>query len=448
MVARRRNLLLPSQLVRSPGGRRCPRFGAHESGGVWSVYAGVRPTGILQGVWSPTRRTLVFSPKPELTVAPPGSLGAVTQKVTGFADCGGANVLNHQHDALSAQRRCSAFRRSLAGSRCTAPHRLGRTTADCGALRACPITGRHRSFSRRRATATCTGSTISHGANSTAQRVPAPGSVADGLIQTLEFRPVPAVRQMLASQGVKIPTTGRGSIDYVIAAYNNGDFQTMKIAGVERQIFGFEWGYQGVCPTTQKCGPIASGAWCTSTPVPASRFGRIRDNRRATNCAASADRRWRHRPRSPSRSVQARPSCPSGRSCPRRSRMGGSTTAGMTAILPRRRHGVGSQRRHCGPSARPSRRKEDPDESKCGFPALRCGRHGSRAPSRSLRSLSACSSSRSRPAASPNGSPVGRRATTTWRRASTRSSTSSSSSRRTARSTATSAPTRAPTGSP
>jgi hypothetical protein len=24
-------------------------------------------------------------------------------------------------------------------------------------------------------------------------------------------------------------------------------------------VFGFEWGYQGVCPTTQKCGPIASG---------------------------------------------------------------------------------------------------------------------------------------------------------------------------------------------
>ena len=65
-------------------------FGAHEAGGVWSVYAGVRPTGVIQGVWSPARHTLVFSPKPELTVAPPGSPGAVTQKVTGFADCGGA----------------------------------------------------------------------------------------------------------------------------------------------------------------------------------------------------------------------------------------------------------------------------------------------------------------------------------------------------------------------
>ena len=64
---------------------------------------------------------------------------------------------------------------------------------------------------------------------------------------------------MLATQGTVIPATGRGSIAYVIAAYNNGDFESMRIGGVDRQVFGFEWGYQGVCPSTQKCGPIASG---------------------------------------------------------------------------------------------------------------------------------------------------------------------------------------------
>jgi len=73
-----------------PAGADVRAFGAHDSGGVWSVFAGVRPTGVLQGVWSPSRRTLVFSPIPELTVAPPGSPGAVTQKVTGFANCAGA----------------------------------------------------------------------------------------------------------------------------------------------------------------------------------------------------------------------------------------------------------------------------------------------------------------------------------------------------------------------
>ena len=32
-----------------PAGADVRAFGAHESGGVWSVYAGVRPTGVLQG---------------------------------------------------------------------------------------------------------------------------------------------------------------------------------------------------------------------------------------------------------------------------------------------------------------------------------------------------------------------------------------------------------------
>ena len=65
-------------------------FGAHESRGVWAVYAGVGPTGILRGTWSKTKRTLVFNPTPELKGPPPGSRGLKTQKVTGFADCRGA----------------------------------------------------------------------------------------------------------------------------------------------------------------------------------------------------------------------------------------------------------------------------------------------------------------------------------------------------------------------
>jgi hypothetical protein len=79
------------------------------------------------------------------------------------------------------------------------------------------------------------------------------------LVQTLEFLPIPSIRQMLAAQGTTVPVTGRGSIAYVIAAYNNGDFQTITAGGVRDQVFGFEWGYQGVCPASQKCGPIASG---------------------------------------------------------------------------------------------------------------------------------------------------------------------------------------------
>ena len=51
-------------------------FGAHESGGVWAVYAGVEPTGVLRGTWSKSKHTLVFDPTPELTEKPghPGCL--------------------------------------------------------------------------------------------------------------------------------------------------------------------------------------------------------------------------------------------------------------------------------------------------------------------------------------------------------------------------------------
>jgi hypothetical protein len=63
---------------------------------------------------------------------------------------------------------------------------------------------------------------------------------------------------MLAGQGTVIPATGSHSIDYVIAAYNN--FETIKIGGVTRQVFGFERGYLGGCPPTRTCGPTAFGA--------------------------------------------------------------------------------------------------------------------------------------------------------------------------------------------
>jgi len=241
-----------------PEGADVRAFGAHESGGVWSVYAGVRPTGVIQGVWSPGRHTLVFSPKPELTVAPPGSPGAVTQKVTGFAGCGGA---------MYTTINTTLYRRNDG----TLPSGIPRWVPVFQA----PPVGAHNSGLRGITCVTHDGSPsllISTEGNGNVYRFdnlpegqldttggPSPGSVSDGLVQTLEFQPAPAIRQMLAAQGTVIPATGRDSIAYVIAAYNNRDFQTIKIGGVDRQVFGFEWGYQGGCPVTQKCGPIASG---------------------------------------------------------------------------------------------------------------------------------------------------------------------------------------------
>ena len=241
-----------------PSGADIRAFGAHESGGVWSVYAGVRPTGILQGVWSPSRRTLVFNPKPELTVAPPGSPGAVTQKVTGFAECAGAlyttinTTLFRRNDGtlgVDVPRWVPVYRAPPVG-----PHNSGLRGITCLAHDGSPSllistegTGNVYRFDH-----------LPSGQLDTAFS-PSAGSVADGLVQTLEFQPVPAIRRMLAAEGTIVPVSGRGSIAYVIAAYNNGDFQTMRLGGAERQVFGFEWGYQGTCPTTQTCGPIASG---------------------------------------------------------------------------------------------------------------------------------------------------------------------------------------------
>ena len=241
-----------------PAGGDVRAFGAHESGGIWSVYAGVRPTGVLQGVWSPSRHTLVFGPTPELTVAPPGSRGAVTQKVTGFADCA---------RALYSTINTTLYRRNDGALPPGVPRWVP-------VYRAPPV-GPHNSGLRGITCLTHDGSPsslVSTEGNGDVYRFdhlprgqldiatsPSPGSVSGGIVQTLEFQPIPAIRQMLATQGTVIPATGRGSIAYVIAAYNNADFQTIKIEGINRQVFGFEWGYLGVCPATQKCGPIASG---------------------------------------------------------------------------------------------------------------------------------------------------------------------------------------------
>ncbi len=248
---------LPDSYV-LPAGADIRAFGAHESGGVWSVYAGVRPTGVLQGVWSPARHALVFRSTPELTVASPGSPGAVTQKVTGFADCAGA---------LYATINTTLYRRNDG----TLPSGVPRWVP---VYRAPPV-GPHNSGLRGITCLTHSGSPsllISTEGNGNVYRFdhlprgqlhstlrPSSGSVAGGLVQTLEFRPIPAIRQMLATQGRVVPATGKGSIVYVIAAYNNGDFQTIKVGGVGRQMFGFEWGYLGICPTMENCGPIASG---------------------------------------------------------------------------------------------------------------------------------------------------------------------------------------------
>ncbi|HUE08552.1 MAG TPA: hypothetical protein VMP41_14075, partial [Acidimicrobiales bacterium] len=230
-------------------------FGAHEADGQWAVYAGVSPTGILRGVWSPSSHTLAFDPTPELSV-PAGSPGVPSQKVTGFADCGGAlyttinTTLYRRNDGnlpsgaarwvpLYAESKAAAYNSGLRGITCVthngSPSLLVSTEGNGDVYRFdnlpsgqidVPVSAR-------------------------------PGSGVTGLVPTLEFSPVPAIRQMLASTGTIVPPSGTGSVGYVIAAYNNGDFQTVELDGKSRQVFGFEWGYVRSCPQTRICGPVA-----------------------------------------------------------------------------------------------------------------------------------------------------------------------------------------------
>jgi hypothetical protein len=222
-------------------------FGAHETHGVWSVYAGVEPTGVLRGTWSKARRSLVFSPTPELTVAPSISTGVRTQKVTAFANCGGA---------LYVTINTKLFRRND-GTLLPGVNRWQQVYAE-------PPVGAYNSGLRG---LTCINQNaqpallFSTEGDGNVYRV---GHLPRGMVKArtmltpvLEFKPVSAVRQMLASEGTDIPETGKGSIQYVIAAYN--DFTTMKIDGSVRQVFGFEWGYFGECPATRTCGPEAMG---------------------------------------------------------------------------------------------------------------------------------------------------------------------------------------------
>ena len=83
-------------------------FGAHESDGVWAIYAGVGPTGILQGTWSPTKHTLVFNPEPELSGASPGCARPEDPEGHGVRRLRRRALRHHQHQDVPSQRRLAS----------------------------------------------------------------------------------------------------------------------------------------------------------------------------------------------------------------------------------------------------------------------------------------------------------------------------------------------------
>ncbi len=232
-------------------------FGAHESDGMWSVYAGANPTGVLAGTWSKTEHTLVFDPKPEVAAPRGASPSVPSQKVTAFAQCAGALYVTFD---------TRLYRRNDGDL----PPDIARWVL----LYQEPPVGVHNSGLRGLTCVSHDGSPsllVSTEGNGDVERfdhLPSgridadpsagPGDRVAQLNPVLEFQPIPALRQLLAAQGTIVPTSGKGSIDYVIAAYNN--FESVEIDDVTRQLFGIEHAYLGGCPSTRVCGPTAVGA--------------------------------------------------------------------------------------------------------------------------------------------------------------------------------------------
>jgi hypothetical protein len=212
-------------------------FGALESGGQWAVYAGVDPTGILRGVWSPVRHTLVFDSLPELTAVSASSAGTIAGKVTGFAACDGA---------LYATIRTRLYRRNNGD--------LPPGTLRWVLVYSEPPVGPHNSGLRGLTCITDNGSPallLSTEGNGDVYRFgdlpagqldgstePSQAGEASPLVPIREFAPIPAIRSMLLSERYDVPASGPRSIAYVIAAYN--DFTTVLTGRSTAQLFGFE----------------------------------------------------------------------------------------------------------------------------------------------------------------------------------------------------------------
>ena len=341
-----------------PAGADVRAFGAHESGGVWSVYAGVRPTGVLQGIWSPTRRTLVFNPAPELTVAPPGSPGAVTQKVTGFADCGGA---------MYTTINTTLYRRNdgaLPSGHPSLGPGVPSTTGRAAQQRA---PGHHVPHPRRVTVAT-------HLDGGQRQRV----SVRPSPTRPARYHgaPEPGFGRRRAGPDARVPTHPRHPSD----AGNSGndhpghgtrldrlrdrrlqqrrlpDHQDRRSrpAGVRVRV-----GLPGSLPS-------AAEMWTDRLRRGALQRKRLFCDPHRSEAIADlhvALSQWAHaepighRCRSPS--ARGRPSSPSGASCPHRSQTAGSTTAATTATSTPPTARRGSRRRRSVLSTSPLRRKEE-----------------------------------------------------------------------------------------
>ena len=253
----------------------------------------------------------MFDPAPELAGGATRLAGTEDAEGQGFADCGGALYVSINTKLY--RRNDGALPAGVASLGARVPGAAGRRAQQRAAR---PDVHAHHGAPALLVSTEGNGDVyrLDHlpAGDLTTAAVP----LAGRLTPILEFAPIPAIRHDARRQGTGCRRRGSGSIDYVIAAYNN--FDDGRSSAPQRQCSGFEWGYAGACPPTRTVGP-PFGKF-TSMQQRASRSapitGLVADLRPALPRAV---RHSHPRARQATRSAPARRSSRSGRSRRRRS---------------------------------------------------------------------------------------------------------------------------------
>lgn len=217
-------------------------YGAHDDGSSFAFFTAATDLGIVRGAWNEATRTIDWSGVPELTFAaiddPSGE--TVTKS---FASCGGA---------LYAGVERSIYRRTdgtLASGQPRWSEVYTAVDAQGSGLRGltCPPDADG---------ATMLASVEGNGNILRFDNLTRSPPTGGRLTPVVEASVRDVIRNGLAVLGSSLPTSGRGSVGYVIAAYN--DFLPLD-AGAGRVAYGVEWAYEGsnACPATRVCAETA-----------------------------------------------------------------------------------------------------------------------------------------------------------------------------------------------
>ncbi len=236
---------------------RTRSFGMHAEGDTLAFYIGTSPRGILRGIWDAPAQTILWDFASELPTPP---TARENNRVAGFADCGGS---------LYATAGRSLWRRNdgdLPVGTARWVEWYGSQEARGTGLRGLTCI-EHHGQPALLVSPEGDGSVLRFDAlpQGILSSLPSPQITREIQVQTV-------ITNSLQQQGFNIPASGRGAVDYVIAAYN--EFTEVDLNGETVHLFGVEWAYEGnqACPEDRICAPDSDfdGAACflirTSTP--------------------------------------------------------------------------------------------------------------------------------------------------------------------------------------